>query len=81
MDRIRLVKWNESEVQSRGWEGGMKELSADTGLTVEELEGLWWVDDDNIENDVPLTNGKLEIVTEMSSSVTGFIPHPSKRWL
>lgn len=63
MDRIRLIKWNDEECKSRGWEAGLQHLAVDTGISVEELASFWWVDDESIEYGVPPEVGKLEDVT------------------
>jgi hypothetical protein len=60
MHRVKLIKWDDDECKSRGWEGGMQELSQDTGLTVDELQSYWWVDDESAEQVVAPSLGKLE---------------------
>ena len=63
MDRVRLIKWDDDECKSRGWEGGMQQLSDDTGLTVDELQSYWWVDDESAERDIQPSAGRLEDIT------------------
>lgn len=60
MDRVKLIKWDDEECESRGWEGGMQQLSDDTGLTVDELQSYWWVDDESAERVIEPSIGRLE---------------------
>jgi hypothetical protein len=52
MDKAKLIKWDDKECQSRGWEGGIKQLAEETGYEFEFVRDLWWIDDENIEWDV-----------------------------
>jgi len=64
MDRARLIKWDDEEAKSRGWEGGVEELAKDTGYEAEFLRDLWWIDDEHIDWDITHTAvGALEELT------------------
>jgi hypothetical protein len=64
MDRARLIKWDDAEAKSRGWEGGMEQLARDTAYPVEDVKDMWWIDDENIDWDITTTAvGPLEDLT------------------
>lgn len=64
MDKARLIKWDDEECRSRGWEGGVKQLAEETGHPVEEVRDMWWIDDEEIDWGItPEVVGALEELT------------------